>query len=92
MKELISLDSASQLSSRPTILSLGMVVISLRAEIRVRAPSFRMNSCSWERLLVAKMSSSRKSEKKYPFEICWLKETNIDSRSVAPPIRYLQML
>ena len=64
MKVESSQGSTSQWSSLPTTLSLGMVVISLRAEIRVRAPSLRINSCSCDRELVARMSSSRKSEKK----------------------------
>lgn len=64
MKVESSQGSTSQCRSLPTTLSLGMVVISLRAEIRVSAPSLRMNSCSWDKELVARMSSSRKSEKK----------------------------
>merc|ERR1719510_2811704 len=55
--------------------------------MRVRAPSLRMNSVRCARLFTARMSSRRKSEKKYPE--C-LKDTNIDSRSWAPPTRYLK--
>ena len=45
----------------PTVSS---TVYHLRAEMRVRAPSLRRNSCSWDSGFTARMSSSRKSEKK----------------------------
>jgi len=86
-KVVSSLGSTSQCRSRPTVLSFGLDEISLRAEMRVRAPSFRMNSVRCDRLFTARISSNRKSEKKYPE--C-LKDTNIDSKSWAPPTRYLK--
>ena len=64
MKVESSHGSTSQWRSLPTTRSLGIVVMRRRAEIRVRAPSFRMNSWSCESELVARMSSRRKSEKK----------------------------